>query len=89
MTRKSKQTRRDNFRAARLRRKLHLRRAMLDVMACDHVTYNLCDLPDPRSEPAADRSAGNPSQNATEKARPQTGALSHKRPNAKGTQNDD
>ena len=65
-----KQARRRNFHAARFRRKLRLRRAMLDQVQCNHVLFSQCDLPDLVSEHAAENPAGNPSPEATEKAQP-------------------
>lgn len=77
MTKPTKQAMRCNFYATRLRRKLQLRRAMLDQLKSYPVSFDECDLPDQGSEHAAASSAGYPSQDATEKARPQQpGALS-------------
>lgn len=71
--------RRRNFRAARLRQKLRLRRSFLDGAQRDNVSFSQCDLLD--NEHAAADSAGHPSPEAQEKAPPETGAdFSDERP---------
>lgn len=70
MTAGDKQERRRNFRAARFRRKLRLRRAMLDRAQDVQASFPQCDLPGLAPEHAAENPAGNPSPEATEKAQP-------------------
>lgn len=65
---KTKQQRRRNFRAARLRRKLRLRQQTLDRMQCDNVSYAQCDCPAETGAPAR-QIPGHPSPEAQEKAR--------------------
>jgi len=69
----TKQKRRRNFRAARLRRKLRLRHAFLDRGGRSEVSYYQCDLPE--TGHAAELPAGHPSPEAQEKAPPETGAV--------------
>lgn len=77
--------RRHNFRAARLRRKLRLRRFKLDPNRCYSITYSQCDLSEHGSDPASQTKAGHPSPKAQEKAQPQqSGPLSDVRPTSEG-----
>ncbi|MDF2140804.1 hypothetical protein [Paenirhodobacter sp. CAU 1674] len=89
MSRDDWQTRKRNFHAARFRRKLRLRRAMLDSAKDVPVLFHQCDLPDLVSEHAAENPAGNPSPEATEKAQtPQEGRFLYFAPANEGTHND-
>ncbi|MBS4011993.1 MAG: hypothetical protein KGZ72_14710 [Roseovarius sp.] len=65
--------RRRNFRAARLRQKLRIRRAILDERLRDNVSSLQCDLLD--TGHAVANAAGHPSPEAQEKAPPETGAV--------------
>ena len=66
-----KATRKQNFRAARLRRKLRLRRALFDGNMLNAVSEYQCDLPGDEPEHAAGDPAGHPSPEAQEKALPE------------------
>lgn len=68
MGKAKKPIRRRNFRAARLRRKLRLRRSDIDNVSGFDVDFSQCDLPDQVSEHAAETPAGPPSLKAWEKA---------------------
>lgn len=69
----TKATRRRNFRAARLRRKLRLRQAMLDREQRYIVSYRKCDLPE--TGHAVANAAGHPSPAAQGESTPETGAV--------------
>jgi hypothetical protein len=72
--------RRRNFRAARLRQKLRIRRTILDERQRDNVSLSQCDLPE--TGHAVANAIGHPSPEAQEKAPPATGAVfSDTRPN--------
>lgn len=85
MSRDDWQTRKRNFHAARLRRKLRLRCAILDRAQDVQVMFSQCDLPDHGSEHAAENPVGNPSPEATEKAQtPQQGRFLDVAPASEG-----
>ncbi|MGX0977202.1 hypothetical protein ACSSVY_002930 [Roseovarius sp. MBR-51] len=69
----TKAQRRRNFRAARLRRKLRLRQAMLDRGKRYIVSSSQCDLPE--TGHAVANATGHPSPEAQEKAPSETGAV--------------